>query len=297
VLALPVALPSAADAAAASAAATAAASAAATAGVVASAAAAAGVAARACTWRHSSIEAVCDVAEPWAHGTVLKATRYADYYEYNVVRVEDDPPMTADALIAFADVELAELGHLRMEFDLVAAGDHLRAGFEARGWHAQRLAWMRHEAAWPPDAPTVEVEQVDYDAAHELRLAWHDDETPELDPRGYFRQARDIALRRGAQAFTVREAGQPVAFVELARNGPGAEVTNAYVLPAHRGRGLGSALIRAAAEAAGDVRDLWISADDEDRPKRLYRRLGFHAVWAAIEFLRLPQARGSREAA
>lgn len=189
----------------------------------------ASVGARACAWRHSSIEAVCDVVEPWAHGTVLKATRYADYYEYNLVRVEDDPALSADALIAFADVELAEFGHRRVEFDLVDAGDRLRSAFEARGWQAQRLAWMRYEAERPSACPTVEVEQVDYDAAHELRLAWHNEETPELDPGGYFRQARDIALRRGSQTFTVREAGQPVAFVELARNGPGAEVTSAYV--------------------------------------------------------------------
>jgi hypothetical protein len=36
------------------------------------------------------------------------------------------------------------------------------------------------------------------------------------------------------------------------------------------------------------VRDLWIGADDEDRPKQLYMRLGFRPVWRSIEFLRLP---------
>ena len=44
----------------------------------------------------------------------------------------------------------------------------------------------------------------------------------------------------------------------------------------------------AAIAAAGDVRDLWISADDEDRPKELYGRLGFRPAWTAMEFLRLP---------
>jgi hypothetical protein len=47
-------------------------------------------------------------------------------------------------------------------------------------------------------------------------------------------------------------------------------------------------MTRAAIEAAGDVRDLWIAADDEDRPKQRYAHLGFRPVWTAMEFLRLP---------
>jgi hypothetical protein len=44
----------------------------------------------------------------------------------------------------------------------------------------------------------------------------------------------------------------------------------------------------AAIRAAGDVDDLWIVADDEDRPKELYARLGFRPAWTAVEFMRLP---------
>jgi hypothetical protein len=36
------------------------------------------------------------------------------------------------------------------------------------------------------------------------------------------------------------------------------------------------------------VCDLWIVADDEDRPKELYARLGFRPAWTAMEFQRLP---------
>jgi GNAT superfamily N-acetyltransferase len=48
-----------------------------------------------------------------------------------------------------------------------------------------------------------------------------------------------------------------------------------FVHPDNRGSGRGTALTRAAIEAAGNVRDLWISGHDEDRPKKLYARLGF----------------------
>jgi hypothetical protein len=36
------------------------------------------------------------------------------------------------------------------------------------------------------------------------------------------------------------------------------------------------------------VRDLWIVADDEDRPKELYARLGFRTAWTAMELTRWP---------
>jgi hypothetical protein len=45
--------------------------------------------------------------------------------------------------------------------------------------------------------------------------------------------------------------------------------------PRHGPAGLGNALTRAAIQPADDVRELWISADDEDRPKHRYGRLGF----------------------
>lgn len=62
-----------------------------------------------------------------------------------------------------------------------------------------------------------------------------------------------------------------------------------YVHPDRRGDGLGTALTRAAIDAAGSVRDLWIVADDEDRPKELYARLGFRPAWTTTEFTRLPR--------
>ena len=63
-----------------------------------------------------------------------------------------------------------------------------------------------------------------------------------------------------------------------------------YVDPGHRDRGLGTALTRRAIEAAGDVEDLWICADDEDRAKTVYAGLGFEPAWTTMEFTRFPGA-------
>ena len=246
------------------------------------------VTARARAWRHGAHAAVCDVLEPWAHGTVARATRYESYWDLNVVRVEDDDPaMTVEELIAFSDRALAGLAHRRIDFEDIGAGERVRADFEARGWQTLRLVYMRHEVP-PPPGPQIAVEQVPYDAVDGLRVAWHHEDFPGQDPTSYIAQAREVAMRRDVQILAVREGGEPIAFAVVERAGPAAEITAVYVRPDHRGGGRGTALTRAAIEATRDVEDLWISADDEDRPKDLYARLGFRPAWTAIELTRLP---------
>lgn len=242
---------------------------------------------RARAWHHGRHAAVCDVVEPWAHGTVVRATRYPSYYDFNLVRVEEDPAMSLEALVAVADEALAGLAHRRLDFEVIDVAEPLRRGFEAKGWKALRVLLMRHEFA-PPPGPDVAVEEVPYDSVHDLRVAWYREDFPDQEPGGYHAQAREVALRRGAQVLAVRKEHAPVAFAQLERDGATAEITEVYVHPEHRGGGLGTALTSAAIEAAGSLRDLWIGADDEDRPKELYARLGFRPVWTAMEFTRLP---------
>ena len=83
--------------------------------------------ARARAWHHAAQARVCDVARPWAHGTILRATRYPGYWDYNVVRVEEDPPMEAEELAAFADEALAGLEHRRIDLEPADAAERLRA--------------------------------------------------------------------------------------------------------------------------------------------------------------------------
>ncbi len=230
---------------------------------------------------------LCDVFEPWAHGTVVRSTAAPHYYDLNTVRVESGPGMSVAELIAFSDEALAGVDHRRIDFEDAELGDALRAGFEAEGWLTERLVWMLHEAP-PPPGPEVRVEEVPYDDVRELRVTWHREDFPGLDPSEYLDEARALSPRVGTRILAVREGGRPVAYTQLEHIGRSAEIAHVFVHPEHRGAGLGTALTRAAIEAASSVEDLLIVADDAGRPKELYRRLGFRPAWRAVEMLRLP---------
>lgn len=225
--------------------------------------------------------------EPWAHGTVVRATSRPTYWQFNVVRVEADPAMDVEELEAFADQALAGLAHREIDIDLIEVAEPLRPGFVANGWQAVRLVWMRHEAELPP-GPDIAVQQVPYGAVDDLRLRWYREDYPDQDPGDFHSFAREVAVRRGARVLAVIEGDAPVAYAQLEQVDAAAEITQVYVHPDNRGAGRGTALTRAAVEAAGDVRDLWITADDDDRPKMLYARLGFRPAWVTMEFLRPP---------
>jgi ribosomal protein S18 acetylase RimI-like enzyme len=238
-------------------------------------------------WHRAVYAAVCDVIEPWAHGTVARATRYPTYWAFNLVRVEEDPGMTAGELAAFADEALAGLEHRWVALEYGEGSEELRPEFQGLGWETERLVWMRHEADAQPGSDLA-VEEVDYGAVEELRVLGHHEDFPDVELRGFLAVEREVAELLGARVLAVRESGAPVAFAELQNIGGSAEIARVYVHPDHRGRGLGTAVTSAAIAAAGDADDLWIVADDEGRAKDLYARLGFTPKWTAIQALRLP---------
>jgi GNAT superfamily N-acetyltransferase len=239
-------------------------------------------------WQRSLHAAVCDTLEPWEHGTIVRASRYPNYFDYNVLRVERDPQMGFSELAAVADRALDGLAHRRVDFELSGPADRLRGDFEAAGWRTVRLLWMEHRSPAPPHDTSL-VQPVDYDLVHPLRLIWHrEDFDFPLTDGSYFTQSRELALSRGARVLAVLDRGEPIAFTQLIRIRDSAEITHVFVHPDHRGRGLGTAITCAAIAHARDVPTLFICADDEDRPKELYRGLGFVGVWTEVEFLRVP---------
>jgi GNAT superfamily N-acetyltransferase len=180
-----------------------------------------------------------------------------------------------------------------VEVEDTAAGERLRPGFEALGWVAERLVWMRLEGG-PPAAgtPPLELAEVPFARTRDLRDAWFGDDDVFLrdaDTRRHFlRVEEEVAARRGTRALAAfGPAGKPVGFAGFSLAGGDAEVEQLYVDPSRRGAGVGAALVRAAVTAARASRT-WIVADDEGAPKRLYARLGFAPVWVQHVFTRAP---------
>jgi ribosomal protein S18 acetylase RimI-like enzyme len=241
---------------------------------------------RALAWRAAELAQVCDVARPWEYGTIWRASRYPKYWSCNLVRVERPPTLSAPELVAFADDSLAGLEHRCIEFDPEPGA--LRGELEALGWRCLRLVLMRHEDA-PALAAGHRVEEVPYDAVRELRIAWHAEEFPGHEIGEHLEEAAQVARLREARVFAVLEGGRPLGYSTLERIGDQVEVTAAYVVPDRRGQGIGTAVTLAAIEAGRDREDLFIGADDENRPKHLYERLGFRAARTMTKFLRLPE--------
>ena len=194
--------------------------------------------ARARAWRDELHREFCDSIEPWEHGTIVRASAFPHYWDMNVVRVEHETNVDVDELIAVADRGLDGLAHRKVEVDPPATGERLRNDFVARGWKDTALVWMRFEGPLPP-GPEIAIEEVAYDDVHHLRVTWHEEDFPGIDPGGYYQESKEVALRRGCVVYAALEGDEPVAFAELERRGAGAEIVSVYVALRHRGGGPG----------------------------------------------------------
>ena len=227
-------------------------------------------------------------AEPWAYGTVLRTPLAPDYWDVNTVRVEGPAPeLKAPELMQMVDVLQDGLRHRRVVIEDEETGERLRPAFREAGWVVDRLVMMLREGP-PPEAPG-DVVEIPFEQTRSLRLEWHRSEAWGEEEALHLESAEVVAARNGNRAFAVLAEGGPIGFVAVF-SPPGAraaEIDQAYVTPDHRGRGIGQRLISGALAALGHHTN-WIVADDEDRPKRLYERLGFVPVWRRYSFVRMP---------
>jgi GNAT superfamily N-acetyltransferase len=233
-------------------------------------------------WRRNRDAALCDVLEPWDHGVIARASRYPRVHVLNLMRVEEDPGLDAEALARAADAGLAGLSHRRLEFDRASWGEPLREGFHRLGWETERDVWLRYGGEIPP--MPAGVEEVPWAVANGLREQWHHEDRPDDHDMRYLKEWEEINSVLDVRVWVVREAGEPVAFAAAERAGGSAEVGPVYVRADRRGNGLGATVIRAALAATGRVPGtIWIAADDEGRPRRLYERLGFEPVCTTLD--------------
>lgn len=247
-------------------------------------------------WIWRAADRLCETIEPWEHGLVYRASRYPAVADLNSVRVQGDCGMAAEALMSFADRALADSEHRCVTWECASAAEPLRAAFARHGYVTLRHLWMHFEGVAPTAAPAA-VREVAYDAVNELRVAWHAEDFPGQNTGDYLNQVQAARTLLGARVLAVHDGPRPVGFAGLDLGQNEAEIGALYVLPEYRGRGIGTALARAAIAGTRDCEHLWICADDEGRPQRLYARLGFAPVRRTAFFLRLPGERPISSAA
>ena len=236
------------------------------------------------------------VTEPTAFGTAFLNPDFPLRYDSNFVWVE--PPLrgvAADALAADADRVLGEhgLAHRKLFVDDDLHGGRLAAAFLDLGWSAERLLIMAQVRESEKQRPTVHVSELSFAEARPfLELVLR--RQPYADSEEAVRQLTDIRAvyerEAGARFFVADVDGQPASVCELYVLGDVAQVEDVNTFEEFRGRGLGSAVVLAAAAAARtrgcDV--VFLIADDADWPKDLYARLGFDPVSRFWSFVRTP---------
>ncbi len=186
--------------------------------------------------------------------------------------------MTAGEMIAAADRELAGCAHRFVEW-LVPMPDGVAIDLREQAWVANQLIFMVHNDGPLPEHD-AELVEADYDAVRELRDLWHREDFGEhVETDEFHIQAREVAELAEVRVVAAIEDGRPAGFAQVETHDGGSEVTQVFVRPERRGAGLGTALtaqgIRVAATAAPRV---WICAERDRRPRRLYERLGFRPV-------------------
>jgi ribosomal protein S18 acetylase RimI-like enzyme len=114
-----------------------------------------------------------------------------------------------------------------------------------------------------------DAQRVDLDAVHDF-LAFHS-----YWAAGRPRETVERLVRQATRVVGLYHQEQQVGFCRAVSDGVSfAYLADVYVLPGHRGRGLGEELVREMVEAAGwNVRWLLHTGDAHE----LYRRLGFAA--------------------
>ena len=212
---------------------------------------------------------------PFPYGTVFRSPRHPDFWEYNCIQL--DRPMDATEMIAAADRELAGCAHRLVEW-MIPMPDRVVRELRERGWMATPFVFMLHDGRVPPEGCCEPVE-VEYDAVRELRDIWHREDFGRAETEAFHAQAREVAELADARVIAVLEEGSPTGFAQVETHDGGSEVAQVFVRPERRGAGLGGALTaRAIARGANAAPDVWICAERDGRPRRLYERLGFRAV-------------------
>ena len=235
---------------------------------------------------HENIAKTADELRPIETGWVVSTPSLPAVWSVNHVRVA--LPLGFESLIELAEEQLATMRYVHIVTENQETGPDLEEAFRAGGWKTERELWMVLAAEPDHGTDTSVVVDADEDEVTELMRRWYAED--ELDA-GALAQLVEFSRREtracGDRLLGVRSSdGQLVAISKLRSDGRTAQVEDVYTVPEARGRGFGRAVVARAVELArDDGHDLvFITADDNGWPKRLYARIGFRPLGRIWQF-------------
>jgi len=213
-------------------------------------------------------------------GTLLRSPAETQAFVGNQLLLDAPQQHDPRSLIARLDELQPELAHRRAYIQDDEHGARLHAGLLAHGWGggAEVVMVLPREVG----LPAANAEEVGEDRLRALELRTN----VELGlPPDVGAQLVRVRVRAGA-AFGARgfvaaaEDGSDAAHATLYSDGATVQVEDVATLAAHRGRGLASAVVVAAARSAREAgHDLvFLVADAEDWPRHFYAKLGFVTI-------------------
>jgi GNAT superfamily N-acetyltransferase len=221
---------------------------------------------------------------PFSHGWAVLHDRLPRVHDLNFLRIERAGPV--EELIAEADRVMSPREH---RLFWMPNGDELTPAFAEQGWECRRYLLMAHRRA--PDRPgAVRVDEVDHDA---LVPVWEEGIASEPFTKGDPDLVRQLVEHKAVIAeavptryYAARVNGEIASYCELYEEEGIAQPEAVMTLERFRNSGLARALVlHAVKEARSRGAELvFLVADAEDWPHRLYRRLGFDEIGSYMKF-------------
>lgn len=229
---------------------------------------------------HELSERLAGRRVPFAYGTALFRDEFPLVWDLNYLRVER--PAAAEEIAAEAERLQAGAGHEHRQVGGATEeeGERLRSGFEALGWEAATNLVMIHRRPADRAADTAAVREVPESVLQPARERGIRSE-PWADSDEVVRQilARQFLYDEATDVrrFAARVDGEIASYCDLYSDGRTAQVEGVMTLPDHRDRGLARAVVSRAVEEAraAGCDHVFLTAERDDWPKELYRKLGF----------------------
>jgi ribosomal protein S18 acetylase RimI-like enzyme len=230
-----------------------------------------------------------DAVKPIEAGVVLSTPSLPVVWSVNQLRVTER--LVYEALVDLAEEELAGFGYWHIVVEHQLAGPDLEAAFRAAGWKVERDLIMVLAGAPDRAADTSVVVDAEQDEVTDVMTRWHDEggesSAEELAQLVAYSR-REARVHRDSLLGVRSGDGRLIAIARLRSDGSTAQIEDVYTVPEARGRGHARALTTRAIELARDGGHelIFITADDQDWPKLLYKRLGFRPVGRRWQFHR-----------